>query len=315
LQYPQAIVLKLFAMGAVQDIHMILPFGLLLAVVLAFGRLYHDNEMVAAQACGLGVGRLHAVVISLALPVALAIGYLTLQLAPRASVVESRLRSEAVRSALAVPFAAGQFRSFNGGKTVVYARSVDTDGLMHEVFIRRNAGMAPEITTAASARSVMTADGLSQTITLSDGRRIEGVPGSARQRIVQFRELRIPVALPAPTTSARKMSEVPTRQLLTSADKSQQAEWQLRSSWPLMALVLAGCAVPLSRLRPRQGRFSRVWLATLCFALYANLLPLAAAWYERSYTPAWLGLWWVHALFAACGVMLAWKARPRRRAG
>ena len=56
LQYPSSVVMRLFALGAVQNVTLLLPFGLLLAVVLAMGRLYSDNEMFAAQACGLDSG-------------------------------------------------------------------------------------------------------------------------------------------------------------------------------------------------------------------------------------------------------------------
>jgi lipopolysaccharide export system permease protein len=313
MQYPSAVVLRLFALGALQNVTLLLPFGLLLAVVLAFGRLYSDNEMFAAQACGLGTARLHAVVAAVAIPVALLAGWLTLQLAPGAARGEATLRAEAMRSALSVPLAAGQFRSLSGGRTVVYARSVGADGELQDVFIKRSVGRSVETTVARSARSVLAADGLSQTITLTDGERIEGIPGSLRNRIVRFREQSIPVVLPPPPAPERRLSELPTARLLSSAVVAERVELQLRSSWPVMTLVLAGCAVPLSRLRPRQGRFSRVWLAVILFALYANLLQVASLWLERGATPSWLGLWWVHALFGALALLLARRPQVRRR--
>jgi lipopolysaccharide export system permease protein len=316
LQYPGGVILRLFALGAVQNITLLLPFGILLAVVLAFGRLYHDNEMFAAQACGLGVARLHAAVLALAIPVALAAGALTLLLAPTAATGESRLRAEAVRSALAEPFAAGQFRGFSGGRTVVYARAVGGDGQMRDVFIKHSAGAVVETTVAQSARTSISADGLSETIVLQDGQRIEGIPGRAQQRLMRFREQSIPIVIPLPATATRRISELTTVQLLGSRVAAERTELQLRASWPLMTLVLAVCAVPLSRQRPRQGRFSRIWVAVLFFALYAALLQVAGLWLERGTTPAVLGLWWVHALFATVGLVLARLARPRRpRAG
>ena len=51
-QYPQNVVLELIGLGALQYLWVLLPVGLLLGVVLAFGRLYHDSEMAAALACG-----------------------------------------------------------------------------------------------------------------------------------------------------------------------------------------------------------------------------------------------------------------------
>ena len=66
-----------------------------------------------------------------------------------------------------------------------------------------------------------------------------------------------------------------------------------------MTLVLTVFAVPLGRLRPRQGRYAHVWVAVLVFALYANLALAARTWMERGVIPAVFGLWWVHALFLA----------------
>ena len=56
LQYQKEFVLELIGLGAAQNVAILLPIGLLLGLVLAFGRLYHDSEMAAAQACGVGVG-------------------------------------------------------------------------------------------------------------------------------------------------------------------------------------------------------------------------------------------------------------------
>jgi lipopolysaccharide export system permease protein len=53
-QYPQSVVLELIWLGALQNLTVLMPIGLLLGVVLAFGRLYHHSEMAAALDCGLG---------------------------------------------------------------------------------------------------------------------------------------------------------------------------------------------------------------------------------------------------------------------
>ena len=53
-QYPRGVVLQLFALGAAENFTLLLPLGLLLGIVLALGRLYHESEMTAAQACGFG---------------------------------------------------------------------------------------------------------------------------------------------------------------------------------------------------------------------------------------------------------------------
>src|ERR1700747_3612945 len=53
-QYPQSMVLELIGLSSLEYLSIVVPVGLLLGVVLAFGRLYHDSEVAAALACGGG---------------------------------------------------------------------------------------------------------------------------------------------------------------------------------------------------------------------------------------------------------------------
>ena len=59
-QYGRQVVFELIALGAIMNLSVVVPVGLLLAIVLALGRLYHDSEMTALQATGFGSGRLLA---------------------------------------------------------------------------------------------------------------------------------------------------------------------------------------------------------------------------------------------------------------
>ena len=60
----------LIGLGALQHLPIFVPIGLLLGMVMAFGRLYHDSEMTAALACGVGMARIYAPVISVGIVVA-----------------------------------------------------------------------------------------------------------------------------------------------------------------------------------------------------------------------------------------------------
>jgi lipopolysaccharide export system permease protein len=64
---------------------------------------------------------------------------------------------------------------------------------------------------------------------------------------------------------------------------------------PLMCIVLTVLAVPLARLKPRQGRYARVWLAVVVYLVYSNLISAGQAWIAHGAIPVALGLWWTHA--------------------
>src|SRR5215469_12779223 len=84
-QFPQDVVLQLIWLGALQNLSVLLPVGLLLGVVLAFGRLYHDSEMAAAFACGVGPAHVYLPVGLLAALLTAVLAWLTLVVAPAAT--------------------------------------------------------------------------------------------------------------------------------------------------------------------------------------------------------------------------------------
>jgi lipopolysaccharide export system permease protein len=98
---------------------------------------------------------------------------------------------------------------------------------------------------------------------------------------------------------------------------AKSAEFHWRIAFPIMALVLAGIAIPLARLRPRQGRYARIGYAVLIFFVYINLAIAGRQGLARGAIPQWLGLWWVHAavvlLAAAILLIPRWRARARYR--
>ncbi len=105
------------------------------------------------------------------------------------------------------------------------------------------------------------------------GSALKGCPGSAQYRIIKkFAELTIPVQLPPLRDAAADLDAAPTRELIGATALDRQAQLQWRIALPVMCLVLAVLAVPISRLPPRRGRLSRVWLAVLLFILYFYLL-------------------------------------------
>jgi lipopolysaccharide export system permease protein len=70
-----------------------------------------------------------------------------------------------------------------------------------------------------------------------------------------------------------------------------------------MTVLVGLLAVPLARLRPRQGRYGRVIPVVLFYAVYANLLIWGRAMFDKGAVPEWAGLWWVHAVMLVLGLL------------
>jgi lipopolysaccharide export system permease protein len=315
--FPSHVVLELVGLGLLQNLAILLPVGLLLGVMLAFGRLYHDSEMTAVVACGVSPRAVYTPIFALALVVAVIVAALSLYIGPRAAMEVERVRTEALQQGEFAPIAPGRFRSFGGGSTVFYARGVQADGTLERVFVKRLRDDRYEIAVADFARHEISADSSIHVLTLISGERYEGNPGSPQFRIIRFAENVIPVQVPGIGVNVPKTEGLPTSELLTGADPERRAEWHWRVAAPLMVLILAVLAVPLSRLRPRQGRYSRLWLAILIYFFYIGLASAARVWLTKGELPAVLGLWWVHGLVIAValivigapGVLARWRHR------
>jgi lipopolysaccharide export system permease protein len=318
-QYPQDMVLELIGLGSLQYLSLVVPVGLLLGVVLSFGRLYHDSEMAAALACGVSPRVIYLPVMLLAVLVSAVLAWLSLVLAPQATARALAMRNEALHAGQFAPISAGKFRTFIGGNAVVFAQDVDKDGTLGRVFVERNRGPEVEVALAQRARHTVTADGTTHLITLYDGERFEGVPGSAQFRMVRFAEHTVPVPVPTISDAVRDLEAQPSGQLLGADTPEARAELQWRIALPIMCLVLAVLAVPLSRLNPRQGRYARVWVAVLIFFLYYNLAAAGKSWIAHGTAPAHIGLWWTHlavvllALVVILGPGLLHRLRYRER--
>ncbi len=163
---------------------------------------------------------------------------------------------------------------------------------------------APVVMTAKSAHQLVQKGTGDRYLVLVDGMRYEGKPGEGNFKIVRFARHTVLIKPQRVVPAERKRWALPLNSLWGSSDPRDIAEVQWRVSMPLAAIVLAMLAVVLSRTTPRQGRFGKLFTAILAYIIYSNLLLVAQTWLQRGTIPPWLGLWWVHLLFAAAALIL-----------
>src|ERR1700680_1541850 len=196
-QYGRHVVFDLIALGAIMNLSVIVPVGLLLAVVLTLGRMYHDSEMAALQACGFSPSRLLVPLFCFASVIAVGLGWLVFVQVPQADSQAQLLRQSAIKEAQFGQLDAGRFRSFGGGAAVFYAERGDAEGVLHNVFVQRESAGRIELALADTATYSKAAPNGVHLVTLFNGRRYEGVPGRDDFRVIGFREHGIPIVTPA----------------------------------------------------------------------------------------------------------------------
>ena len=149
--FPGGIVLALIGLTTLQQLTVLVPIGLFLGIVLALGRLYHESEMTAMTACGVGPLRIYKPIALLTLLVAALLAVLSYRVVPAAWQKSTELRVAAIRAAQFGALEAGRFRSFAGGDAVFYAERVDASGELFGVFVQRNVGDRIEVAMAERA--------------------------------------------------------------------------------------------------------------------------------------------------------------------
>ena len=302
---PKTAAFDVIGLSAVQYLTILVPVGMFLSIMLALGRLYRDSEMPAMMACRIGPAGIYRPLLWLVVPLTLGVAWLALDIGPRALSAVDRIGAEARRVADLASIEPGRFTAIGPDSAVVYGERIAEDGSMENVFLQRRVdGEAVEVVVAERGEQVDSDDPDVRLLVLHQGRRYEGVPGTSLFRVVEFAEHGIPYRLPSLDDSEPRPRAMSPASLMRSDDLEHIAELQWRLGVPLSMIVLGFFAVPLSKSRPRAGRYGRLAAGLLVFIIYFNLLSAAKAWIEQGAISPALGLWWVHAAVLSLAVAM-----------
>jgi len=303
---PAEFIFQLLGLKLLSDLMLILPLGFFLAILLALGRLYKDNEITAMASCGIPVPFFS--ILSLGGFFAIIIATLSLLLAPWAQSQKEVLQTKLTSLAEVGGIAAGRFKEFNHGNGIFYIESMDSDSnLMHNLFVQVNLPDKRVIIVADQGYQVVQGDEL--LMVLVNGHRYENKLGQLNYVITDFEQHTIKVPKRLDTPQDENSAAIPTGLLWGQPEAAYQAELQWRLSLPLTAILLAALAVPLSRTTPRQGQYAKIFSGILIYLIYTNLLNIAKKWVDRGDLSPSVGVWWVHlGLVAIILVLFYWPS-------
>jgi len=250
----------------------------------------------------------------LIVPLALGVGWLAMDIGPKALMAVDRIGAVALRQADLASVEPGKFTAGSDG-TVIYAERVIGPGSVENVFLQRQTESGGgEVVIAERGEQMESEDADTRFFVLHNGRRYDGLPGNADFRVMEFAEHGIPYRLPNVSEPDERPRAMSTLDLMKSRSSDKVAELQWRISVPLSTLILGILAVPLSRSQPRQGRYGRLAVGLLVFIIYFNLLSAGKAWVEQETVPVAVGLWWVHAIMLGMALaLLAYQNGVHRR--
>jgi lipopolysaccharide export system permease protein len=301
------------------------PMALLLAVLVSFGRLSADSELVALRSSGLSLYQLMA-------PVAIVVGLATLATA----MLSIHVRPWGNRSVKAALFDIARTRASAGLKAhvfnddfpglVIYADTIEAVvNRLHHVLVSDE--REPDQHHRIFARQgTMVSDPEAQVVTLRlrDGFIHTMGPDGGPEYQTDFQSYDVSLDLRDTLATVRQGEEPKELTLgeLRAAIAAKRAaglpftpelvEYHRKFSIPFACVVFGLVAVPLG-LQPVRAARSRGFAVSvvLIFGYYV-LLSLGEATAEYALVPAVVGLWLPNVVFAALGTYLFRRAARER---
>jgi len=282
-------------------LELILPVSFFLSIMLVHGRMHVDSEMIVLQACGLSTWRLIQMTLLTALVVMMMTAMITLWLKPMGEQRVETLLGDQKNLTEFDTLVAGRFQMLASGKRVTYSEVISDGGELARVFIndyKEAAGNEPrEAVTivAESGETQVVGDGR-RFLVLNNGRRYQGKPGEKNYQSIEYEEYGQLVASGAIIKAKKRRSAIPTSVLLGATDANAVSELHWRMGVVLLIPIIALLAIPLARVNPRQGRFTRLVPAMILCFVYILALSGARTALEKGDLPLYLGLWWIHGI-------------------
>lgn len=292
---------------------MLLPLSLYLSILVAYGRLYADSEMTVLAACGMRPLALMRATIGFSIVITIIVGLLSLWINPYIYSYTDQIASGSTSSALEL-LVPNRFNPLGKGKWVFYVNGQSHDKkLLSDVFAAErpdgfeiSAENGLNVVAAKSAYQKLDRKTGDLYLVLTDGYRYIGTPGKNNYQIIKYDQYGAKVKQNANSWRPDE-STTPTIKLWQQRKQLINiGELQWRISMPMSVLILALLGTPLSRVKPRRGRYAQLVPAFLLYIIYTNFLFMTKAWVQKGALVPMIGMWWVHVLMLGLAAVLFW---------
>jgi len=295
-----------------------IPMATLIAILLAYARLAHDNELTAMKAAGISFYQTIP-------PVALLAGFACLVTLVLSNFVLPHANSAFKRTVLEMAWSRGQLilkeRIFNDQFTglVFFINSISPDGKhLRQVFISDS--RSPENTSSIIAEEgfvVHSPDGKRMNLRLLRGQIFRVAAEMQSLQTIRFQSYDLKLDLDSFALgdkefrrAERHLDFTELRQALATTKVGSRKYYRLsyefhrRLSLPFACIVLGFLAAPLSVQSKTGSRLSGVVLGILLFLLYYVFVSAAKALGEGGFYPPAFGLWLPNVIFSTLAIVL-----------
>ena len=291
-------------------LELVLPLGLFIGILLAYGRLYVESEMTVMSACGLSTKRLALFTLAPSVLVAALVGFLSLYAGPLGVYKTQQVFEDADNSSGLELLVAGRFRLDEKAGRVTYIERLDNDSnTMYGVFSAAQSegkeGRQLSILIAEQGVIETREEVASRYLVFENGYQYMGAPGKLDFRVTEFERFGQLIKEPERQRSSYKKSDARTTEQLLASDRLQdKATLQWRISLIILVPIIALIAQALSKTNHRKGRYVKMLPAFLIYIFYLVGLNAARDAIEKEQLPLEVGMWWVHAIFFVLALFL-----------
>ena len=273
---------------------LILPFGFFLSIILVLGRLYSDNEMVIMNQSGFTKIKLYKLIGGLAVLMSMIVAIFSFWLTPLANLNSQNFQAEKT-----------PFEKFSSLQPDIF-HNLNQEGIFFaaekEGFSFKNIFSKSLLNRAQGKDSILLAERaylnqedntlvFEKGFTFSELKNGKEVKLSFEKILINYPEKESP-------------NYMSSFLIQKSSNTDFTEDWQWKISLPLLTLIISLIAIPLSRLRPRQGRYQKVLPALVIFVGYLGFLILAKTWFEQGVYENFITMSVVHFIFLSLGLYL-----------
>lgn len=268
------------------------PMAVLLGVLLGFGRMSGDRELIAARACGISLYRLAVPVIAVALVVYAMASWFAFSVRPWAN---SNLQSELYRLSRTRSTAGLKEKIFDSSfpGLVLYVDHISSDNGSLQGVLISDARSSEQQNTIIARHGIIVPDENNENITLRlfDGSIFGVDPSTNKSHITSFLTYDLNVepqsGLVEDSQQPEEMTYREIRGVIAKARAAHQPDYMAEAEMagkftvPLATLLFALLGVPLGLKPARGGQSERFGVAISLFFLYYMLMRIGRTLAER----------------------------------
>ena len=323
---PALEVLKVFSFILPAFLEVTVPMALLLACLLACGRLSSDSEFVAMRACGLSLYQFARPFAAFAVAVWILSTLLSVYVRPLGNAGLKASIFELARTRASAGLKEHVFNDdFRG--IVIYVDSIEPPGneLRHILISDRRDPAQHNTVIARSGSLVPDEKALSLDLRLHDGTIFTNADGEAEFHKTDFGSydvsLNLVEALGQLDRKGKDPGEIPLDELSERIEtldakgepsREERVEWHRRFSLPFASLVFALLAIPLGLQPVRAVRSRGLALSLGIILLYYVMLSAAETLGAQGRAPIVLALWTPNIVMGLLGLALFRRAARER---